>query len=140
MQKKVLVNVKGTQFLDGETDVTELITTGSLYEKNGKRYILYDEVLDESAEVTKNTLKLSEDEVELIRHGGSHMNIVFRKNEKSDSYYMTPFGSMKLTFSTKSVEIDDSRQGEIFITIKYEIMADYREVSDYLMEISIKEI
>ena len=140
MQKNVLINVKGTQYLDDDKDVTELITTGSYYEKNNKEYILYEEVSDDSLQVTKNTLKLSEDEVELIRHGESNVNIVFKAGVNWESYYMTPVGSMKMTFCTKEVYIDRSKDTSISIMIKYAIQFDYQTVAEYLMEIDIKEL
>ncbi len=140
MQKNVLINVKGTQYLDDDKDVTELITTGSYYEKNNKEYILYEEVSDDSLQVTKNTLKLSEDEVELIRHGESNVNIVFKAGVNWESYYMTPVGSMKMTFCTKEVDIDRSKDTSISIMIKYAIQFDYQTVAEYLMEIDIKEL
>ena len=36
MTKDVLVRVKGTQFMDDENDVIEMITAGTFNEKNGK--------------------------------------------------------------------------------------------------------
>lgn len=140
MQKNVLINVKGTQYLDDDKDVTELITTGSYYEKNNKIYILYEEVSDDSMQVTKNTLKLSENEVELIRHGESNVNIVFKPGVTWDSYYMTPVGSMKMAFCTKEVDIDRSKDTSLSIMIKYSIQFDYQTVAEYLMEIEIKEL
>ncbi len=137
MQKNVLINVKGTQYLEGDKDVTELITTGSFYEKNNKKYILYEEVSDDSMKVTKNTLKLSENEVELIRHGESNVNIVFKAGVSWDSYYMTPLGNMKMTFCTKELDISEEEE-HISIIIKYEIQFDYQTMAEYLMEIDIK--
>ncbi len=137
MQKNVLINVKGTQYLEGDKDVTELITTGSFYEKNNKKYILYEEVSDDSMKVTKNTLKLSENEVELIRHGESNVNIVFKAGVSWDSYYMTPLGNMKMTFCTKELDISEEEE-HISIMIKYEIQFDYQTMAEYLMEIDIK--
>ena len=36
MTKDVLVSVKGTQIMEDEDDVVEIITSRSWYEKNGK--------------------------------------------------------------------------------------------------------
>lgn len=140
MQRNVLINVKGTQYLDNDKDVTELITTGSYYEKNNKIYILYEEVSDESMQVSKNTLKLSGDEVELIRHGESNVNIIFKEGVSWDSYYMTPMGSVKMTFCTKKVDVDKSNGASLSVKINYMIQFDYQTVADYLMEIEIKEL
>ena len=45
-----------------------MVTTGAYYLKNGKHYILYDE-LSEDNEVTKNVLKIGPNSVELTRKG-----------------------------------------------------------------------
>ena len=42
MKKDVLITVKGTQRVSGETDVTEMMTTGRFYRKNKLYYISYD--------------------------------------------------------------------------------------------------
>ena len=43
MKKDVLITVKGTQRVSGETDVTEMMTTGRFYRKNKLYYISYEE-------------------------------------------------------------------------------------------------
>ena len=139
MQKNVLIKIKGTQFQDNEPEVTELITTGSCYDKNGKTYILYEEVSDESMRTTKNTIKLYDNKAELIRRGESSVNITFEAGVKWDSYYMTPMGNLKMTFHTKSISINTDIEGCISVIIKYEILADCRTVADYLMEITVTD-
>ena len=45
MTKEVLVTISGLQFSpETENESVELITSGSYYKKNGKHYIIYDEV------------------------------------------------------------------------------------------------
>ena len=52
MTKEVLINISGLQMdVDPENPI-EMVTTGAYYLKNGKHYILYDE-LSEDNEVTK---------------------------------------------------------------------------------------
>ena len=46
MTKEVLISISGVQFMDQEGQDVEMITKGTYYEKNGKHYILYDEVLE----------------------------------------------------------------------------------------------
>lgn len=50
MTKDVLVRVKGTQFMDDENDVIEMITAGTFNEKNGKKYLIYDETIVEGGD------------------------------------------------------------------------------------------
>lgn len=46
MTRDVLVRISGLQLIDGEHDDVEVITSGDYFWKNGKHYILYDEVID----------------------------------------------------------------------------------------------
>ena len=50
MTKDVLISISGLQFAGGEnSEPVEVITSGSYYKKNGRHYILYDEVAEDSA-------------------------------------------------------------------------------------------
>ena len=61
MTKEVLVTISGLQFSpETESESVELITSGSYYKKNGKHYIIYDEVNEGFSETTRNIIKLSE--------------------------------------------------------------------------------
>ena len=45
MTKDVLITISGIQTIDGEVnDPIETVTPGEYYFRNGKHYILYDEV------------------------------------------------------------------------------------------------
>lgn len=55
MTKDVLVSVRGAHIADGETNNLEVITAGSYYFKNGKHYIIYDEILEGEEGSIRNT-------------------------------------------------------------------------------------
>ena len=74
MTKDVLVKISGLQFAeDQDNGPVEIITTGNYYKKNGKHYILYDEVQEGFDGVTKSVIKVNDD---FLFHGsisfGSH--------------------------------------------------------------------
>lgn len=47
MTKDVIVTISGLQFAqETETEPVEIVTAGSYYKKNGKHYIIYDEVME----------------------------------------------------------------------------------------------
>ena len=63
MTKDVLVKISGLQFAeDQDNGPVEIITTGNYYKKNGKHYILYDEVQEGFDGVTKSVIKVNETE------------------------------------------------------------------------------
>ena len=62
MTKDVLVKISGLQFAeDQDNGPVEIITTGNYYKKNGKHYILYDEVQEGFDGVTKSVIKVNDD-------------------------------------------------------------------------------
>ena len=57
MTKDVLVKISGLQFAeDQDNGPVEIITTGNYYKKNGKHYILYDDVQEGFDGVTKSAV------------------------------------------------------------------------------------
>ena len=61
MTKDVLVTISGLQFIPEGTEPPEPVEVtcpGTYYKKNGKHYVMYEEIIDGFSEVTKNTLKL----------------------------------------------------------------------------------
>ena len=65
MTKDVLVKISGLQFAeDQDNGPVEIITTGNYYKKNGKHYILYDEVQEGFDGVTKSVIKVNDDFLE----------------------------------------------------------------------------
>ena len=61
MTKDVLITISGIQTIDGEVnDPIETVTPGEYYFRNGKHYILYDEVQEGVPGVTKCMIKIGE--------------------------------------------------------------------------------
>lgn len=81
MTENVILTVKGHQTDIGEDATTELITGAAYYYRNGKHYILYDEVDPESGEQSGNTIKISDDRVDVIRRGSGRTHMVFEERE-----------------------------------------------------------
>ena len=46
MTKDVLVSISGAHMVDGDSDDVSVITAGSYFCKNGKHYVIYDELID----------------------------------------------------------------------------------------------
>ena len=83
MTENVILTVRGHQTDLGEDATTELIAGAAYYYRNGKHYILYDEIDPESGEQSGNTIKIGEDRVDVIRRGAG-------KPESSRWRYLHP--------------------------------------------------
>ena len=81
MTKDVLVTISGLQFSpENENESVELITSGSYYKKNGKHYIIYDEVNEGFSETTRNIIKLNDDFMDITRRGVSNVHMMFESS------------------------------------------------------------
>ena len=68
-----------------ESEAIEVVTPANYYCKNGKHYILYDEVTEGISGVTKNKIKISgEDSLEIMKSGISNAHMIFERNKKNE--------------------------------------------------------
>ena len=140
MTKDVLLSISGLQFAAKDEEYiepVEMITAGDYYKKNGKHYILYDEVMEGFDGNTKNIIKLTEDSLDITKKGISNVHMVFEKNKKNVSYYNTPFGSLLIGIDAKSVDIAET-ESHIDVKIKYNLEVNYEHLADCSITMSIQ--
>ena len=138
MTKDVLVKISGLQFMGEEdNDSIEVITAGTYYKKNNKHYVLYDEVMEGSADVTKNMIKIGADSMEVTRKGVTSVHMVFEKNKKNVSYYYTPFGNLLVGIDAKDIRIDESEL-DINVKVSYGLEINYEHMADCHITVDVK--
>ena len=136
MTKDVLINISGLQ-MDVEPDnPIEMVTTGAYYLRNGKHYILYDE-LSEDNEVTKNVLKIGPNSVELTRKGAHGSHMVFEEGKENLSYYDTPFGSLLMGVNTSSIDWMEKEE-EMRLQVDYDLSVNSDHVSKCKIDVNIR--
>lgn len=123
MNKNVIISVKGTQTMpDQEKENLELITEGKYYKKGSTYYITYKESQVTGMEGTTTTLKVSDGEVTLMRFGTVNSQMIFKKGEKSYSYYDTAYGAFTIAIYSNDVDVKvDDNGGEIRVDYTLEI-------------------
>ena len=104
MTKEVLVSISGKHIdimndpaagYETGDDNIEVVTPANYYCKNGKHYIIYDEVLEGMAGTIRNKIKITgNDSVEIMKSGASSSHMIFEKNRKNQTYYRTPYGQI----------------------------------------------
>lgn len=137
MTKDVIVSISGLQMdMENETPV-EVITMGNYYFKNGKHYILYDEMAGDSNVQTKNTIKIADNRVDVIKKGENSVHMVFEPDTKNMTYYQTPFGSLLVGINTLGIS---HKEDDLNINTKidYALEVNYSHMSDCSIEINIK--
>lgn len=135
MAKDVLVSVKGTQFIDGEKDSVEIITSGAWYEKNGKQYLLYEETYEEMQVTTKNTVKITPELVEVTKKGAISSRMVYELGKQHMSDYVTPMGLIVLGITTKDIFVE-ADSDKLRLELHYTMEMNGQFVSDSILEIT----
>ncbi len=140
MTKEVLIAISGLQAELDEEEAIEVISRGQYYKKNGKHYVTYEE-MDESnpGHLTKNTIKISADQVDMIRNGQSRVHMVFARGQNNLAYYNTPFGQMLMGIHTREIELYEEEQ-EILVKLFYSLELNYSHISDCEVAIRISQI
>ena len=136
MTKEVLINISGLQMdVDPENPI-EMVTTGAYYLKNGKHYILYDE-LSEDNEVTKNVLKIGPNSEELTRKGPQRSHMIFEEGKENLSYYDTPFGSLLMGVNTSNIDWMEEEE-QMRLQVDYDLSVNSDHVSKCKIDVNIR--
>jgi uncharacterized beta-barrel protein YwiB (DUF1934 family) len=149
--KDVLISIRGLQLAgsevenvsnDEELDKIETICTGEYYCRNDAHFILYDEIVGDTAagtasETVKNVLKLRGKEFTLTKKGIMNVQMVFSQGEKTMTEYRTPYGGILIGLDTKSVEYKEEADS-FHIHINYGLEANYQFVADCNIKIDVK--
>ena len=78
MTKEILLSIKGLQFLeDNNEDEIEVITTGTYFQKDGRHYIKYDEVMEGLEGKIQNLIKINVKSMEVTKRRLSNVHMVF---------------------------------------------------------------
>ena len=138
MTKDVLVKISGLQFGEenDENDPVEIITTGSYYKKNGKHYVVYDEVQEGFEGVTKNIIKLNDEFMDVTKRGVTNVHMMFEKNKKNLSYYNTPFGNLLVGINATDVKVNET-EDNIDIQVDYKLEVNYEHLAECSISMNI---
>lgn len=122
--KQVLVSVKSIQRdRDGEDTVVELISSGRYYERQGVKYIIYNESEVTGLEGVKTTIKVYPNSVVLLRTGDVNMRHQYVLNEKHESVYQTPYGQLYMAVYTHEFNVS-IQDGVGSVHLGYDISVD----------------
>lgn len=142
MTKDVFVSISGfhTEMLLDEPEENiplEVVTPGSYFLKNGKHYVLYDEVTEGFSGMIKNKIKINENGgVEMIKTGLINTHMVFEKNKKYITYYQTPYGQMLVGINTNRVDVDVEEE-RIDVRVEYELDINHEPFADCSIKMNI---
>lgn len=138
MTKDVIVTISGLQMpAEGEPEPMEVITAGTYYKKNDKHYVLFEEVVEGFDGSTKNTIKIYDNCMDVMKKGVSDVHMLFEKDKKNMSYYYTPFGSLLIGIEAKKIGIEE-QEHNIDVAVSYALEINYEHLADCEIKLNIK--
>lgn len=140
MTKEVILSITGLQFdssAGGNGEPVEVITIGEYYNRNGKHYIMYNEVMEGFEGNTKNMVKISDNSLDITKKGVTNVHMVFEQNKKNITCYNTPFGNLMIGISAKNVKVRENDEN-IDVNVDYALDVNYEHLADCKIAINIK--
>ena len=125
--------------LDADEADVEMVTRGDYYQKNGKHYILYDEVMEGFNGRVRNVIKISPDSVDIIKKGAASAHMQFEKNKKNLSCYTTPLGDLMIGIHTNRISIDEG-QDRLKINVEYSLDINYQHASECSISVNVQSV
>lgn len=142
MTKDVLISISGIHMDDSakeqnENEPIEVVTPAQYYNRNGKHYVIYEEVTEGVPGVTKNKIKITgNDCVEIIKSGVTNSHMIFEKNKKNLTDYKTPYGQMTVGVYTRNMEIR-TMENCIDILLDYELDVNLEPLAESKIQMHI---
>ena len=123
--KPVLVSVKSIQRdSNGEDTVVELVSPGSYAERNGVKYVRYEESSVTGLEGVKTTIKIYPDSIVLLRKGSVNMRHEYIRGELKETVYETPYGELHMAVKTHELTIAINEGGIGRVHLGYDISVE----------------
>jgi len=142
MTKDVILSILGVHIEDVKEENTdgpiEIVTAATYFFRNGKHYILYEEMEEGASTLTKNQIKITGDtRVELHKKGTHTTNMIFEKNARHLANYQTPFGEIALRVHTTDLSVQED-ENKLLINVEYQLEANEEHLSDCKLAICIQ--
>lgn len=138
MTKEVLVSISGLQYAEEmDNEPVEVITSGDYYRKNGKHYVIFEEVMEGFEETTKNIVKIGDEFLDITKRGTANVHMMFEKNKKNVTYYYTPYGSLLIGIEATKIDVKETEQ-DIHVTVDYALEVNYEHMADCTIKMNVK--
>lgn len=137
MTRDVLISISGIQIADGDNSDVEMITTGDYFQKDGRHYVIYDEVMEGFDGTVKNTIKIRPGCLDIMKKGVTNVHMVFEEDKKNIACYATPYGDMMVGINTNHISIDES-EDKLKVKVDYSLDINYEHVSECNIVVDIQ--
>lgn len=145
MTKEVLLTISGLHYdtypgedAQNEDEAIEVITPATYYQKNGKHYVVYDEVVEGMPGTIRNMIRISEDGcLEISKSGLSNTRMVFEKDRIHMTPYETPYGELMVGVYTTMMQVDVEEQN-INVNVRYALDINSEKVANCNIRMNIR--
>lgn len=139
MTKDILVSIKGLQIPEDsqQEGQLEVITNGSYFQRNGKHYIKYDEVVEGMEGSIQNLIKINRDSLEVTKRGLSNVHMIFEAHKKNVTYYDTPFGNLLVGIAATNIDVKEEQE-RIDVQVDYALEINYQHMADCTISMNIQ--
>lgn len=141
MTKEVLIRLSGLQMIEeAGKDHLEMITTGDYFRRNGKHFIIYNEMIDGMTGTVRNTVKITPETMDIRKQGVTNAHMIFEQDKKNLTRYATPMGDLMVGINTNRISIEEE-EDRLNVSVEYSLDINYEHVSEcnITMEICSKE-
>lgn len=140
LYKDVIIDIKGTQNVNGSEDTVELTTVGRMNIMGAKTYLRYDDSSSSGEESVSCMIKIDRDDDSVImqRSGKLNSRMYIKKGQRHICHYDTSEGPLTMGIFGENVKSDlDENGGNIVMS--YTIDVNYGMLSRNKVEITVKE-
>lgn len=136
IKERVTIDVQSVVTDGGEKQTLRQQHEGDLYVKNDTYYLKYEEIAEEG--IVYHTIKLAEDNVQVMRHGANRMNMRYCAGESSASSYETAQGTFNMDVFTRNVRVkheaeDLARKGHL--VVEYDLKLNKQDVGFFQLTV-----
>lgn len=137
MTKEIILSLKGLQTgVDEDAQGTEIIALAHYYKKNNNHYVIYEEITEGFSETTRSRIKFNDSCMEVSKKGLINVHMIFDKNKKNMTSYVTPYGNIFIGIDTESILVKEE-ENRIKVEVYYALEANYQHLANCRIEMQI---
>ena len=139
MTKEVLLALKGLQFDGSSQEDMTTILPAEYYKRNGKHYLVYDEIMEGFSGNTQNIIKFHEKELDVTKKGVVNVHLLFEENRKNLSNYGTPFGDIMVGIHTSNIRLQEEEK-LIQVQVDYDLELNYEHLANCSISMDLRPL
>lgn len=137
--KNVIIKITGTQGIDGDENIIELTTVGTLLKQNDEIILSYKEGEMIGAKNVKTVLHAKgQESVIMERSGELASRLVIKKGSRNNCFYSTPQGDLVIGIFGESIKNSLTASGGT-LEMSYTIDSNLQPISKNKVKITVRE-